>query len=116
MRLTTGTPADKPEGKLGDQIEVNPEDAQAAGIQEGQTVFVTSETGKVNAVVTITERLRPGVVVMHQGWGSRTFNPAKGEAEHSMGVNRNQLVSNCSVDPLSRVPRLNGTCVRIERC
>ena len=111
-----GTPGDKPAGRLGDQIEVNLQDAQAAGIQEGETVFVTSETGKVNAVVTITERLRPGVVVMHQGWGSRTFNPAKGEAQHSMGVNRNQLVSNRSVDPLSRVPRLNGTCVRIERC
>ena len=118
MMNSWSTETSVPEKKLkpgqGNIIEVNTRDAEAAELKDGDSVLVVSDTGKVPALVSITDRLRPGVVVMMQGWGSRTFNPRTGEAAYRAGVNRNRLVSNRSLDPLSRVPRLNGTPVRLE--
>jgi len=48
------------------------------------------------------------------GWGSRVFDPLTGD-HRVRGINRNLLVANDELDPLSSVPRLNGTPIRIEK-
>jgi formate dehydrogenase len=53
-------------------------------------------------------------VVIEQGWGSRVFSPHSA-AERVQGVNRNVLVASDDLDPLSNIPRLNGTPIRIEK-
>ena len=98
----------------GDSIEMHPELAEQLELSEGQSVRVASRSAEVIAKVRLSTRLKPQTVVMEQGWGSRVFNPASGESK-AIGINRNLLVANDELDPLTQVPRLNGTPVRIEK-
>ena len=98
----------------GDRIEIHPELAEQLGLSEGQAVSVTSRCASIKAKVGLSNNLKPLTVVMEQGWGSRVFNPNSGEG-HALGVNRNLLVANDELDPLTNVPRLNGTQVRIDK-
>lgn len=101
---------------LGDTIEINPDDGARFGVSDGQSVAVISSAGKVTATVVLSDAVRSGVATMVHGWGGKTYDPyaAGGGATENGGVNRNLLVSNRDVDPLSYVPRLNGMDVRIE--
>lgn len=100
--------------KDADTIELNASDAAGLEVSENDEVVVRSQTNAVRARVVINNDLRPGAVAMAHGWGSRVFDPATGEAR-LIGVNRNLLVSNNELDPLTAVPRLNGTPVSVER-
>jgi formate dehydrogenase len=95
-------------------VEVNPDDAAPLGIASGDTVRVTSPTGSIELEALVTDVTRPGVVVVPHGWGSRVFDPRGGAEPIAFGVNRNTLVSNAEVDPLSQVSPLNSNCVRVE--
>ena len=78
-------------------------------------VTVSSATNRLQAKAKLSKDIRSGVAVMEHGWGYRTFDPKTGEGSYNGGVNRNILVSNTDLDPLSRVPRLNGTRVSVIR-
>lgn len=99
--------------KTGDRIEINHEDGTRLGLHEGQRVTVTSAVAELQAVAHLSRDVRPGVAVMEHGWGHRTFDPSTGQGRYNGGVNRNVLVSNRDLDPLSRVPRLNGTDINV---
>lgn len=99
----------------GDKVEINTQDAAELGIADGDKVIVRSSTASVEAIASVSDAPRPGVVVMEQGWGTRTYNPKTGEHTENGGVNRNRLISNADLDPLSGVPKLNGTAVEILR-
>lgn len=101
--------------EVGSQIAISPADADRDGLADGDFVKVESVTNSVIASARISDEVRPGVAVMDYGWGSRTFDPARDEVLPARGVNRNSLVSNEDLDPLARVPRLNGTPVRVTR-
>jgi formate dehydrogenase len=97
-----------------DAVEINIEDAGHLGIVEGQQVRVVSRAATVEVRAVVSDRMRRGVVAFEQGWGSRLFDPAGKGATEQYGVNRNLLVANDDLDPLSMVPALNGTPVRVE--
>jgi formate dehydrogenase len=97
----------------GGTIEINIADGEKLGIIDGQTVTVCSVTNQLQAKAKLSKDIRCGVAVMEHGWGYRTFDPKTGEGTYNGGVNRNILVSNTDLDPLSRVPRLNGTRVNV---
>ena len=97
----------------GDQIYLNKDDCARLRVGSGERVNVQSETGSLEAVVQITPDVRPGVAVMEYGWGNRRFNPCTGKAAEQRGVNSNSLVSRTELDPLSGVPALNGSRIRI---
>ncbi|MFY9328630.1 MAG: molybdopterin-dependent oxidoreductase [Georgfuchsia sp.] len=99
---------------LGDTVELNAADAARLGVADGQQVRVISATSEVSARATLSDAVRSGVAVMAHGWGGKTYDPLHGGFSENGGVNRNLLVSNRDVDPLSFVPRLNGCEVRIE--
>jgi len=108
------TSASKLKKPLGDSIELNPIDCERFGITDGQNVKVISESSELITRVKCSDAVRPGVATMAHGWGGKTFDPKNGSYAENGGVNRNLLVSNSEVDPLSYVPRLNGCEVRIE--
>jgi formate dehydrogenase len=95
-------------------VEVHPDDAAAAGIEDGQTVRVTSSVGAIELAASVTDTLRPGVVCIPHGWGSRIFDPRGGEAPATFGANRNLLVDGVRLDRFSQTPALNSTAVRLE--
>jgi len=48
---------------------IHPKAAATRGINNGDTVTVTSDTGNVQITATVTEAIRPDCVYMNQGWG-----------------------------------------------
>ncbi|MCW3014520.1 MAG: molybdopterin dinucleotide-binding region [Solirubrobacterales bacterium] len=97
------------------ELEMHEDDAAALGLATGDVALVTSATGEVELPVRVSEAVRPGVVVSEHGWGSRIFDP-HGDAEPVLyGANRNLLVSNEQLDPLSQIPALNGTPVAVAK-
>lgn len=98
----------------GSTVEINRQQGETLHLFDGQKVTLRSASGSIEAQLKLSDEVRSGVAVMEHGWGYRTFNPGRGSSRHLGGVNRNLLVSNADVDPLSRVPRLNGTPVSIE--
>lgn len=96
-----------------DTVEISRADAAARDLHDGQAVQVRSRANVVTAQVVISDDLRAGTVVMAHGWGSGSFDPLTGNAQR-IGINRNLLVSNDDLDPLTAVPRLNGTPVEVE--
>jgi formate dehydrogenase len=103
-----------PAGK-GNHAVLNPVDAARFGITDGDRVRVFSPVGEIELPAVVSDRPRPGVVVVDHGWGSRVFDPLTGTAPTSFGTNRNLLVGGLPVDPLSQTPALSSTYVGVER-
>jgi len=95
--------------------EIHPDDAAAAGVEDGDTVRLTSSVGAIELVADVTDAVRRGVVCVPHGWGTRIFDPTGGAEPLSYGVNRNLLVDAGRIDGLSQIPNLNSTAVRLER-
>jgi len=98
----------------GNQLEIHPLDADRAGIVDGTDVLVESPVAIVTAAAVVTEATRPGVVIAEHGWGSAVCDPFTVSVVRR-GFNRNALVEDDALDPLSQVPRLNGQPVRVRR-
>ena len=97
----------------GDTVDVNPEDARARGIAEGQRVAVGSRTGRIEVKARVTDEVPPGIVSIDHGWGSRVFDPTGRTAPQVQGVNRNLLVAADEFDEIAGTPNLNGTPVQV---
>ena len=98
----------------GDIAELNSADAEALGIVDNAPVEIESRVGKLMARARVSDRPAAGIVIMEHGWGSRVFDPKKGESVAQYGINRNLLVPNDTVDPLSGTPNLTGARVRVR--
>jgi formate dehydrogenase len=61
----------------------------------------------------VTDAVRPGSVCVDHGFGSRVFDPVGGEPPAGIGANRNLLVDNRAVDPLSGTAALNDRYVAV---
>ena len=70
-------------------IEINPQDAAARGIADGDRVRAFNERGACELVAVVTTRARPGVVVSPSVWWNK-LSPD--------GVNINQLTSQALTD------------------
>ena len=102
-------------GGKGNHAVINIADAAALGVADGDRVRVFSGIGAVELVAVVSDRPRPGVVIVDHGWGSRVLDPRGGAEPVSFGVNRNLLVDASPVDPLSQTPALSSAYVGIER-
>ena len=80
-------------------LEINPSDASALGIADGEMVKVVSRRGEVMAKAKVTEVSPVGVVFM-------TFHFAES------AVN---LLTNPVLDPVSKIPEFKVCAVRVER-
>jgi len=58
-------------------LEINPTDAQARGINDGDMVTVFNDRGSIQVVARVTNGIRPGVVNSYQGhWNNGAFPTA----------------------------------------
>jgi formate dehydrogenase len=103
-----------PAGKR-NEVLINPADAAALGISDGDRVRVWSAVGAIELDAALSERLSPGLVVVDHGWGSRIFDPRGGGPPQSFGANRNLLVGADVDDPLSQTSTLGSTFVGLAR-
>ena len=80
-------------------VEINPQDASALGIADGETVKVVSRRGGVTAKTKVTDDSPAGVVFM-------TFHFAESPT--------NQL-TNPALDPVAKIPEYKVCAVRVEK-
>jgi len=77
-------------------VEINPDTAKEYGIKQGDSIFIESSGGKVQALVNLFEGAMPGIVFMPLGFGHRAYDDfLKGK-----GANPNDIIIGAR-DPLS---------------
>jgi formate dehydrogenase len=103
-----------PSGKK-NEVVINPDDAAALGVCDGDRVRVFSAVGEIELAAAVNKRPRRGVVIVDHGWGSRVFDPRGNGTPESFGANRNLLVDGGPVDPLSQTCALSSSYVGVER-
>jgi formate dehydrogenase major subunit/formate dehydrogenase alpha subunit len=81
-------------------IEINPEDARALSLEGGAQVKVSSRRGSITLKAVVTKRPGKGVV----------FIPF-----HFKEAAANVLTSGAALDPVSKIPALKVSAVRIEK-
>jgi anaerobic selenocysteine-containing dehydrogenase len=86
---------------LGDRpyVQLHPDDAAAARVENGTDVVVTSAAGRVTATASVTDAIVRGAISIPHGWDA---------------PNVNDLTSDVDVDPLTGMPRLSGTTVTVQ--
>lgn len=101
-------------GKRRQRARINIDDAEAAGIADGDVARVVSATGAIELEMTITDEVGPGTIAIPQGWGHRGGGWRL--ANSNPGVNVNELTSNRPEDleALAGMSVLNGVAVRLE--
>jgi anaerobic selenocysteine-containing dehydrogenase len=94
-------------------MRIHPDDADAAGLAEGDSATVTSASGLLEVPVLITDEMMPGTVALPHGWGHRGGWQLANEAG---GVNVNQLAPSEpeSLERLAGMAHLTGIPVRVE--
>jgi len=80
-------------------VEINPEDASALGITDGEMVKVVSRRGEIEAKARVTEVSPKGVVFMNFHFAESPTN----------------LLTNSALDPVSKIPEYKVCAVRVEK-
>jgi len=94
-RKVAGLNTVEPEGT----VEISPGDAVRLSIADGDRVRISSRRGEVVAKARVTEASPAGVVFM-------TFHFAESPAN---------ILTNPELDPVSKIPELKVSAVRVER-
>ena len=94
---------------------MHPGDAAARGLLQGDRVDVRSRTGQVEAMLSVTDAMRPGVVSLPHGWGHHRPGTRLGVAAQRPGVSLNDVTDEGEVDTLCGTAVLNGVPVEVTR-
>jgi anaerobic selenocysteine-containing dehydrogenase len=103
----------KRSGRNLNPLTINPVDADARGLADGDEARVSNEWGEVDVVVRHDPDLLPGVVALVHGWGHARA-PGMKVAQRDPGVNPNVLlpIGIGSFEPLSSQAHMTG--IRVE--
>jgi len=99
----TGTMSRRSEGlnfrTKGAFIEINPADAAAYGVSEGEVVLVSSRRGAVEVRAWVTDRVEKGTIFM-------PFHFVEAAAN---------VLTNTNLDPIGKIPEYKVSAIRIEK-
>jgi anaerobic selenocysteine-containing dehydrogenase len=95
-------------------LHMNPEDAERLGVARCERVKVTSRAGSVEARLTVTDDVMPGVVSLPHGFGHKEAAETLRVAGALEGPNANALTDEQRVEPIIGTSILNGVPVRVE--
>jgi anaerobic selenocysteine-containing dehydrogenase len=94
-------------------LVVHPDDAAALALKDGGTARVTSEAGSVEALVEVSDEIRPGVVSLPHGWGHDRPGTRLSIARDHAGTNTNLLAPGDLLDVPSGNAAVNGIPVEV---
>jgi predicted molibdopterin-dependent oxidoreductase YjgC len=80
-------------------VELNPSDAEAMHIKDGDTIKVTSRRGSIDIGARVTAKVPKGVVFVPMHYREAAAN----------------VVTNTALDPQAKTPELKACAVRIEK-
>jgi anaerobic selenocysteine-containing dehydrogenase len=67
-------------------VFIHPQDAHAAGVQDGELIRLHNDRGAVDLQARVSERTQPGVLVSYNGrWGETNVNATTSDEEADMG-------------------------------
>ncbi len=94
-------------------MRIHPEDAERAGLGDGDRARVVSAAGEVEVPVIVTDEMMPGTVALPHGWGHKGGWRLANKTD---GVNVNLLTPSDpeSLERLAGMAHLNGIPVRVE--
>jgi anaerobic selenocysteine-containing dehydrogenase len=92
---------------------VNPVDAEARHISDGDLVSVKSKVGLIELPVSLSDDMMPGVISIPHGWGHVMEDIRLSVAAEHPGVNVNLLTDENFLDVLSGNAALNGVPVSL---
>ena len=95
-------------------LQINPADAAARGLTEGQPVRVRSRVGTVELPVEITSNLMPGVASMPHGYGHARLGTRLDVAQAHAGVSINDLTDELRLDELTGNAALSAVPVWVD--
>ena len=79
--------------------EIHPQDARGLGLKEGDLARVSSRRGEILSKVTLTDRVRPGLIFL---------------SFHYLESNVNKL-TNTALDPIAKIPEFKVCAVKVEK-
>jgi anaerobic selenocysteine-containing dehydrogenase len=95
---------------------VHPDDAAGLGLTDGGRAHLTGPRGhSVDARVTVSDEVMPGVISLPHGWGHHLSGVRLALASERPGANLNALLDERLRDPLSGNAVLSGVAVRVRR-
>src|SRR6185312_6164601 len=94
-------------------LRMHPDDAERAGLTDGDRASISSQSGSVEVPVKVTDEMSPGTVALPHGWGHKGGWRL---ANSSPGVNVNLLAASDpdSLERLAGMSHLSGIPVRVE--
>ncbi len=93
---------------------INPEDAAARSISEGQMITVQSRVGEIKLPAAVSAEMMKGVISIPHGWGHDLEGVQLDIASKSPGENFNELADDYLLDDLTGNAVLNGIPVVVE--
>ena len=101
-------------GKPRCTLMIHPEDARRLGVGEAQEVRITSRVGEVQAPVSVTDEVMPGVVSLPHGYGHGREGVRLKVAGAHAGASINDLTDDRALDALSGNAAFSGIPVRVH--
>lgn len=101
-------------GSLSCTAQLNPNDAQRLGINNGDLVRITSRVGQIEIPAEVTDSVTKGVVSVPHGWGHDMAGTQMEVARRKAGVNSNILSDDKAMDPLSGNAVLSAIAVTVQ--
>ena len=81
---------------------MHPDDATPRGLEPGQRVTIGSDVGQIDATLTITDEVMPGVVCLPHGWGHGSREGVGWAHAASLpGASVNDITDDTRYDPVS---------------
>jgi anaerobic selenocysteine-containing dehydrogenase len=95
---------------------MNPGDAQARGLADGDVVRVRTDAGAVEVPIRVTPDMMMGAAALPHGWGHQAADGLQ-LARKTSGANKNLLIRAApdALEPLSGMAHFNGILVTLER-
>ena len=94
---------------------LNPVDAAARGIANGDAVVVSSRVSAVTVPAEVTDALMPGVVSLPHGFGHGRAGVLQSVAARAPGASYNDLADPERLDELTGNAALSGVPVEVRR-
>jgi len=102
-------------GKHSCTLLINPTDATAREIANGERVHLKSRVGSIEVVVEISTEMMPGVVSLPHGWGHNRKGIQLKTASQHPGASINDITDDRRIDLLSGNAAFNGVSVTLSK-